>query len=112
LRRRKNVREKTNLEIMSSAFIAEQVLFCCTGCRRNFLRDERILAQKKRRVGVLQQKNFRARALSNRDFLALSSVEVLTAARSVQLCATMFATMFARPRGIVRRSRFAGGAVL
>jgi len=43
-----------------------------------------ILAQKKRRVGVLQQKNFHASVLMNRDFIALSSVEKLTAAQSVQ----------------------------
>jgi hypothetical protein len=43
-----------------------------------------ILAQKKRRVGVLQQKKFHASVLMNRDFIALSSVEKLTAAQSVQ----------------------------
>jgi hypothetical protein len=56
MRRRKNVRGRTNLEIMSSAFIAEQVLSCCTAVGEIFYETNRILAQKKRCVGVLREK--------------------------------------------------------
>ncbi|MGA2200753.1 MAG: hypothetical protein ABSG40_02225 [Terriglobales bacterium] len=83
-RRRKTAGKKSNLEIMSSSFPAEQLVFCSAGVRETFYDSNGILAQKNRRVGALRQKSFRASALSNRNFIALSSVEKITAAQSVQ----------------------------
>jgi len=47
---------KTDLEIVSLLFAAEQVLSCLTAVGEIFYETNRILAQKKRRVGVLQEK--------------------------------------------------------
>src|SRR5208282_2912675 len=93
MHRRKYVREKTKLEIVSSAFCCRAGFVLLNGCRRNFLRDEPDTSTKKTPRRCFARKNFRARALSDRDFFALSSVEVLTATRSVQLCGRLCARL-------------------
>jgi len=68
---------KTDLEIVSSAFCCRAGFVLPNGCRWKFLRDEPDTSTKKTRRRCFPRKNFRARVLSDRDFFALSSVEVL-----------------------------------
>src|ERR1039458_10302119 len=93
IRRRKYVREKPKLGIVSSAFIAEQVSFLLSGCRRNVLRDEPDTSTKKSPLRGFARKNSARTLYRIAFFFALSSVEVLTATGSVQLCGQLCARL-------------------
>jgi hypothetical protein len=69
---------------MSSSFTAELLASCSTDCREIYYRTNGILAQKKSLRQRLPTKIIPRECLSNSDFIALSSVEKLTAAQSVQ----------------------------
>jgi hypothetical protein len=69
---------------MSRRFLQSSFCFAAPIVGENLLRDERHTSTKKLPRRSVARKKFRARALSNRDFILLSSIEKLTAAQRVQ----------------------------